>query len=132
MWFNILKKPSWYEGSNPYKPRKDKRFQYMRDLTPDMDDILTWESKDKKARGEAYYHESFETGNYQWDIRVFTIKEGHQGKGNARKYLKEFIEELDSLKYTNSPPSVSLIKSHTLNFWKKMKEEGLVSDLQEQ
>ena len=104
----------------------------MRDLTPDMDDILTWESKDKKARGEAYYHESFETGNYQWDIRVFTIKEGHQGKGNARKYLKEFIEELDSLKYTNSPPSVSLIKSHTLNFWKKMKEEGLVSDLQEQ
>lgn len=132
MWFTILKKPSWYKESNPYKPKKDKKFQYMADLTPDWDDTLTWESKDKKARGEATYHESFETGSYMWNIRVFTIKEEHQGKGNARKYLKEFIEELDSLEYTNSPPSVSKIKSHTLKFWEKMKEEGLVSDLQKQ
>tara|TARA_Y100000385_G_C12873083_1_gene542431 strand:- start:345 stop:752 length:408 start_codon:yes stop_codon:yes gene_type:complete len=135
MWFNILKKPSWYKGSNPYEPRKDKKFQYMRDLTPDWDDILTWESKDKKARGEATYHEPYindEDRRHIWNIRVFTIKEGQQGKGNARKYLKEFIKEMNSLEYATSSPSVSKIKPNTLKFWEKMKEEGLVSDLQEQ
>tara|TARA_Y100000034_G_C6875755_1_gene400473 strand:+ start:1131 stop:1556 length:426 start_codon:yes stop_codon:yes gene_type:complete len=131
-WFDILKKPTWYEGSSPYKPRKDKRFQYMRDLTPEWDDILTWESKDKNARGEAVYHEpdiNDEDRRYFWDIRIFTIKDNMQNKGKARTYLQEFIDELNSLEHTNSLPTVSKIQNNTLEFWRKMKDEGLVSKL---
>ena len=131
MWENILKKPVWYEGSNPYKPRKDKRFQYMRDLTPKWDDFLTWESKDKMARGEAVYHQEENPSKYFWDIRIFTIKDNMQNKGKARAYLQEFIDELNSLEDTTSLPTVSKIQNNTLDFWKKMKSEGFVSDLQE-
>ena len=133
-WQNILKSPTWYRGSNPYKPRKDKRFQYMSDLTPKWDDMLTWESNDKKARGEAVYQEPYGypkghpdySDKYFWDIHVFTIKDNMQNKGKARKYLKEFIEELHSLEYTNALPTVSKILPHTSGFWEKMKLEGLV------
>lgn len=125
-WMNILKSPTWYMGSNPYKPRKDKRFQYLSDLTPEWDDKLTWESNDKKARGEAFYHQEENPSNYFWDIHVFTIKDNMQNKGKAREYLKEFIEELHSLEDTNALPTVSKIQPHTSGFWEKMKLEGLI------
>jgi hypothetical protein len=125
-WMNILKSPTWYMGSNPYKPRKDKQFQYLSDLTPEWDDKLTWESNDKKARGEAVYHQDENPSNYFWDIHVFTIKDNIQNKGKAREYLKEFIEELHSLEDTNVLPTVSKIQPHTSGFWEKMKLEGLI------
>jgi len=125
-WKEILKSPTWYMGSNPYKPRKDKRFQYLSDLTPEWDDKLTWESNDKKARGEAFYHQEENPSNYFWDIHVFTIKDNMQNKGKAREYLKEFIEELHSLEDTNALPTVSKIQPHTSGFWEKMKLEGLI------
>jgi len=125
-WKDVLKSPAWYKGSSPYKPRKDKRFQYMRDLTPEWDDVLTWESKDKMARGEAFYHQEENPSKYFWDIRVFTIKDNMQDKGKARTYLQEFIDKLNSLEDTNSLPTVSKIQNHTLGFWEKMRLEGLV------
>ena len=83
---------------------------------------ISWNSKDGFADGEARLVDTY--GEQQWEITSFGI--GETGKGLGEKYLREFIEFLESKEKTDDLVLVHMPVGDAITFWERMVAEGLV------
>ena len=84
----------------------------------------SWISKDRISDGEAELVDG-EYGIY-WQINQFGLERGYRNKGLGEKYLREFIDYLESEFETNDIPLVHMPVGEAITFWERMEGKGLV------